>query len=119
MWYSPHISGTNIHVSIKNKRGAGGGSAADPESAVLSLKRGVFALFSADLDVWGQVWARGKFKPTGSEPASGACGRVKNIYLDLFTSTVNNIQSYNIHHNIHSSTSTVYNVYNCIYIYSG
>jgi len=118
MWYSPHISGTNIHVSIKNKKGAGG-VPADPESAVLSLNRGVFALFSADLDVWGQVWARGKFKPTGSEPASGACGRVKNIYLDLFTSTVNNIQSYNIHHNIHSSTSTVYNVYNCIYIYSG
>ena len=108
----------------KNKKGAGGGSAADPESAVLSLNRGVFALFSADLDVWGQVWARGKFKPTGSEPASGACGRVKNIYLDLFTSKVNHIhsyhiQSYNIHQNIHSSTSTVYNVYNCIYIYSG
>jgi len=52
---SDHISGTNIHVSIKIPWGRGG--ATDPESAGLGLKRGVFCLFSADLDIWGQVWA--------------------------------------------------------------
>jgi len=56
MWFSPHVLGTNIQVSIKNKKGAGG-VPADPESAGLGLNPGVFGLFSADLDVWGQVWA--------------------------------------------------------------